>query len=566
MTSRPLRELGQGEFDVVIVGGGIFGICLAWEAASRGLSVALAERGDFSGATSANSFKMVHGGIRYLQHADLPRIRESCEERRSLLRAAPHLVRPLPILIPTYGHGTRGKAFLRAGLMLYELLTLDKNRGLRDPARRIPPPRIVSRGECLGLFPALESPGLTGGAVFHDGQMYNPTRLALSFLRSAIEAGARAANYLEVTGFVVHQGRVLGVKARDVFTGADLEIRARLVINAAGPWAEALLEQLPIALPRRRSVFSRDACFVVTRRLTPDCALAVPGATSDPDALLSRGKRHLFLVPWRRYTLVGVWHVVHQGPPGRFTVSPDEIRSFIREINAACPALGLKPEDVSRWNAGLVLFGQNEPAARDLRYAHRSTVIDHEADHGIAGLLTVIGVRYTTARGVACRVIDRVFTKMGRRPPPSRTDSTPVFGGDFDSFDRLELEARGGEASRMSEDVRTALLRNYGARYRDVLRYLKDEPALGEPIGSFTTLRAEVPHAIHHEMAVTLGDVVFRRTDLATGEYPGDENVSACARLMARELGWDEARIEREIRSVRETFPDLARTIQTESG
>jgi glycerol-3-phosphate dehydrogenase len=402
--------------------------------------------------------------------------------------------------------------------------------------------------------------------VFYDAQIYNPTRLALSFLRSALEAGAQAANYLETTHFLVRHGRVLGVRARDVVSGDDVEVRGRLVINAAGPWAESLLATLPGALPRERSVFSRDACLIVGRRLTPDCALALPGTTSDPDALLSRGTRHLFVVPWRRYTLVGVWHVVHRGAPDDFTVKPEEIAGFVREINGICPGLQFGVGDVSKWNAGLVLFGRNEPGARDLRYGHRSRIIDHAAAHGLHGLLTVIGVRYTTARGVARRVIDQAFRRMGKTPPPSRTESAPIFGGDFETFEHLESEARSGAASELPPDARTALLHNYGSRYGDVLQYAIGDPSLAQPLRPFTTLRAEVLHAVHREMALTLEDVVSRRTDLATGEYPGDGNLRICARLMARELQWNEERIEGEIQSVRASFHDLGAGVRSGNG
>src|SRR3972149_7864196 len=182
MMKRNVATLADKEYDLVIVGGGIFGVCAAWDATLRGLSVALVERGVFAHATSASCFKIVHGGLRYLQHADLHRIRESSRERNSLLRIAPHLVRPLPVVVPTYGQGLRGKGLLRAGLLAYDLITFDRNRGITDPQRRIPRGYAISREECLGLFPGLESKGLTGGVGFHDGQMYSPARLALSSL------------------------------------------------------------------------------------------------------------------------------------------------------------------------------------------------------------------------------------------------------------------------------------------------------------------------------------------------------------------------------------------------
>ncbi len=193
---RDTLALTNYEYDLIIVGGGFFGVCAAWEAASRGFSVALIEKGDFCQATSANHYKFVHGGIRYLQHADLSRVRESCRERSVLLRIAPHLVRPIPIVIPTYGHGTKGKVFLRAGFAIYDLLTSDRNIGLSDPGQQVPNGKFISRKEVLERFPGLSRQGLTGGAILHEGQYYNPPRLAISFLQSAVEAGAVAVCHI----------------------------------------------------------------------------------------------------------------------------------------------------------------------------------------------------------------------------------------------------------------------------------------------------------------------------------------------------------------------------------
>ena len=213
-----IRDAAKAEresCDVLIVGGGIFGACAAYEAASRGLRVVLVERDDFASATTANSYKIAHGGIRYLQHGDFKRVRESSRERSALLRTAPHLVQPLPVLIPTYGWRMKGKTILKAGFKAYELLTADRNRGISDPAGRIPPARSLSREETLNHFPELPQDGLTGSLVFCDGQMYSPPRIALAYLRSAAEAGAVLLNYAEVTGLDVEEGRVRGVVVRD---------------------------------------------------------------------------------------------------------------------------------------------------------------------------------------------------------------------------------------------------------------------------------------------------------------------------------------------------------------
>ena len=299
---RDLDQIRDQTFDLVVIGGGIFGACAACDAAQRGLSVALVERGDFGGATSANSLKMVHGGIRYVQHLDIARVRHSAAERRTMLRVAPHLVHPLPIVIPTYGHGMKGKAALRIGMGLFDLMTLDANRGIEDAERKIPWCGSLGRTRTLEMYPGLPPDGLTGAALFSDAQMYNPCRLVLAFLQNAIEAGAVAVNHAEVTAFLRDGHAINGVAVRDGLTGEEFPVNARMVLNAAGPYAEKLLADASVDLKLSRKItYSRDTAFVVKRRLNhPGNAIALQGTTSDPDARLGRGERHMFVAPWRR--------------------------------------------------------------------------------------------------------------------------------------------------------------------------------------------------------------------------------------------------------------------------
>ena len=237
---RNIENLAEQQFDLVIIGAGIFGACAAWEATRQNLKVAVIDKQDFSHATSAHHFKMIHGGMRYLQHLDFPRLFESSHERSALIRIAPHLAYPLPILMPTYGHGMKGKEILRLGFKAYELLTMRRNKGIKDPSRRLPPSRFLSPEEVVELYPTIEKDGLTGGVLFCDGQMYNPPRIALSFLRSAEIAVAGTLGTEEILNQVPELSQRKTNLALEVIDADNEHVRlyvtSSLAVKYEGEW------------------------------------------------------------------------------------------------------------------------------------------------------------------------------------------------------------------------------------------------------------------------------------------------------------------------------------------
>ncbi len=535
---RDTVALTEREFDVAIIGGGAFGAAAAWDATLRGLSTVLIERNDFGGGASAECFKIVHGGIRYLQHADVRRLRSSCRERSALLRIAPHLVAPLPIVIPTYGHGRKGKAFLGTGMRVYDILTLGRNDGIVDGTRQISATRFLGRAELLGLFPDLDHPSLTGGAIFEDGQMYNPPRLVLAFVKSAVNAGAMACNYVEAVDFLWEGERVRGVRARDRLAGNEFDVRARLVLNAAGPGAEYLLERSPRFGRWRRGHFSRDACFVIDRPPRSQYALAIQGYSRDRDALLAREARHMFIVPWREFTLVGVWHKLFADHPDSAAVEESELEAWIREIDTCYPALGLKRDDVLYTNCGLVPFGDGSVGAHELSFGKESRFIDHWHSHGVQGLVTLIGIRYTTARRDAGKALDLLLEQMPATPGPADTERTPLAGGAIDDFEALQSQAQRSRPRSITADTLDGLLRNHGTEYRAVLDIASARASESAVLPASNTLVAEVTHAVRSEMAVRLDDIVLRRTNLGSAHHPGRAALEAAATRMQEMLGW----------------------------
>jgi len=541
-----LTDLASRTFDVIVIGGGASGAAVARESALRGLSTALVEKGDFGEGASAHCLKMVHGGIRYLQHLDIARLRRSCQERAALLRLAPHLVSPLAIAVPTYGWGRRGKPFLAAGMTVYDLLSADCRRQNPDPARRIASTRLLSPGEVLEQFPLIERGGLTGAAVFEDGQMHSATRLVWAFVDAARQAGASVANYLAAESLLRRGDRVEGVTVRDRLSGDSFDVRARVVINASGPWAEGLLESGGIEPARYRGTYSRDTCFVVDRRFSSPLALAVQGMGRDSDTVVGRGARHMFLAPWRDKTLVGVWHRVVERQPDGVDLSRGQLESFIDEINAVLPPLQLTLRDVRMAGFGLVPFGEAQQGGATLSFGHESKVIDHAVRDGVRGLVTVISVRYTVARQDASTAIDLAASQAGLKSNDFDSTTVPLPGGDIEDFNALLAAAQRSAPDGLGKSGIESLVRNHGTRYRQVLDLAASQPALARLIDGTDVSLAEVAHVCRAEMVTSVADVIFRRTQIATGEAPSAAAIEQVAQVLRDELGATDMDLERD--------------------
>jgi glycerol-3-phosphate dehydrogenase len=556
---RNLATLADTEFDVLIIGGGIYGVWTAWDAAQRGLSVALIEKGDFGSATSSNSLKIMHGGLRYLQHADFKRMRESIRERGILMRVAPHLVHPLPCLMPTYGHAMKGREALWMAMTMNDLISFDRNAQLDDPQKHLPPGRIMATEEVQRLVPGVETENLTGGALWYDCQAYNTERLIFSILHSAANAGAELANYVEAAGFIKKKDRIAGVCAKDVLTGDQFDIRAKVTINNSGPWVDRVLNLVNGGYPKRKFLPSKTMNLVVKRQLIPEYAVGVSSKFEfkDKDALISKGSRALFIVPWRNHSLVGTTHLPFEGDASNFKITEEDVYTFMNELNAAYPAAALKREDVSFFYGGLLpMAPSNGPAKRsDVRLVKHYTLCDHQQEDGLEGLVTVVGVKYTTARDVAEKTIDLIFKKLGHQPPRCRTHETPVHGGNIRRFEEFVKQETSRRLHGLSLEIVKPLVYNYGSAYHEVLKYLDVEASAAQAITPESeTLKAEVLYGIREEMAQKLVDVIRRRTELGSAGYPGDEAVQNCAAIMAAERSWDAAKSQNEIRDVKAIY------------
>jgi len=550
---RDCSALAESHFDLAIIGGGINGLAAAWDASLRGLSVALVDKGDFGAATSAGSLKLIHGGLRFLQQLDLRSLRESVLERKNLLYLAPHLVHTIPFLIPTYGHGMRGRQLLSIGMKLFETMSIDHNT-LSDPSKHIQDHESLSRSQTLGLFPGLKSDRLTGAVVYRDGQMFNSDRLTLSFALSAAQAGARLANYCEAVGFQRKDGAVETVQSKDLLTGSEFEIRARFFLNMTGPWAEITRGYLADPSPNRTMRRSKGI-QILTRSLTGDMALGVYSRHKDETAILNRGSRLYFITPWKGYSLVGTTDELFEGDPDEFRIAEEDIVGFIEEINDAFSSAKLRREDVLFAFGGLRPVTERDVDRQGPRLAKVAEIQDHAQDPSpVQNFVTVVGAKYTTCRSLARQVLDVVCDRLNKGGP-CRTDQRRLWGGEIEEFESFLRQDLAGAARDLGPEIALHLGRNYGSQFGSILDLLAENPAWAGPVADGRpVLFAEVVRAVREEMAVKLADVILRRTELGSLGFPGEECLKRCGEWMALELNWDSARLEREMDEARTAF------------
>jgi glycerol-3-phosphate dehydrogenase len=537
MRPRDLARLSAATHDVLVIGGGIYGLAIAYEAASRGLKTALVDAGDIGSAASFNHQKTVHGGLRSLQSGSLRAARQSILERRALARIAPWLLRSQPFIIGTYRSLLRSRLALRAAFKLERWLARDANDGV-EPELHLPPPRLLSKAAALRFFPGIKQDKLTGAAQWYDYQMVEADRLTLAFAAAADRAGADVCNYVEAQTPLRSGANVSGMNLRDVLTGAAIAVNARVVVNAAGARAGTIMSALGVTRP----LPLLKAMNLVTSKPAGDIALV--GA--------STGGRALTLVPWRGRALVGTAQSSTLVQPGDTAVTAAEVETFIRDVNHAFPALRLAAEDVTLVHRGIVPAAEGRKGSPELRPA--PAIYDH-ANEGAPGAFTVIGVKYTTARRLAERTVDQIARKLGKRIAPSRTATTVLPGAGIADHEALAIET----AREVDLDLPIAGIRHLIARYADrtagIIRLMHQRPELRDPLTPTSpAVGAEVVHAIHHEMAVRLSDIVIRRTGIGAGERPDDATLRACAEIAARELQWSEPRTAEEIAAVQEFY------------
>ena len=494
----------QDDHDLIVVGAGVNGAAIARDAALRGLRVCLVEADDIASGTSAWSSRLVHGGIRYLEHGEVRLVRESLREREVLLRTAPHLVAPYPLLIPFYAHNQRAPMTLRAGMVAYDLLSADKT----TPWHRLVGRRGVRR------WPGLATDGWQGGALYHDAQATYAERLAVENVLAALESGAEVRTHTEVVGLLRNDERITGVRARTA-DGAEVVLRAPVVVNAGGPSVDAVLRAGGI---ERRLIGGTKGSHLVV-----DPFPGAPATGVHHEA--QRDHRASLVLPWAGRYLIGSTDLYHEGDPTTVTCSDDEVDYLLGETDRLIPGAGLGPDDVLYSYSGVRPLPHTPAAGSEADVSRDHQFVDHGPAH--AGLVSVVGGKLTTHRALAEQAVDLVGRRLGVRRR-CVTRHVPLPGArcaDWPAFAR-DLRARSPYSARTTEH----LLAVYGVRAADVLALAAGDRRLAEVLpGEDEPLAAEVVHAVTRERAVTLTDVLHRRTMVGLDRSVGLDTAAAAA-------------------------------------
>ena len=529
------------EYDLIIIGGGITGAAVAYDAASRGLSVALLEKDDFGSKTSSATSKLIHGGLRYLANFELGLVRESLRERRILENIAPNFVYPIPNMIITDKKFIKSAKFaIKVGMILYDILSFDK-KFTWDKSKKLPLHRSMSRAETIKEEPLLEKSDLTGSLVYYDCASIFPERLTLAFVKSALYSGAEAANYMEVTGFTFNGNIITGVTAKDKIRNKKITVSGRLVVNCAGPWADRVLN-LTGKNPHEEALRRSEGIHIITKKLTNKHLVTA----------MTPSGRHIFIIPWRGYSLIGTTDKEYLGSPDDWKVTLESINALIDEVNASfSDKIKVSYDDVIYSYGGLRPLVENQ--TEDVYESSRKyEIFDNSAD-GIEGLLTVEGGKYTTSRNLALHVVDAACKKLKIKAVKSETDKNYLAGCEIE-----DIEAYIEYCSKLLETFDSKqvdyLARIYGTELTALMETAAKDKKLTEKLNADGEILAQVVYAINEEMAFSLNDILFRRTGIGTLGHPGKDVLKKVADTAAKILGWDASRKKAEIASAENIF------------
>ncbi len=545
---RDFQTIQNQTYDLIIIGGGINGAGIARDAALRGLKTILIEKEDFGSGTTSVPTRLVHGGLRYLEYFEFALVRESLREREVLLHIAPHLVKPLMLTIPIYDRGSRPYWQIQAGMILYDVFSFDKT---------LLPHRMLPKQQFKQLFRQINADGLNGGAQYYDAQVAYAERLCLENAIAAQMAGATVLNYVAVTQLERQGNQIAGIVCQDCLTDKMFTIQGSkqaIVVNTAGPWVDRVCHSgvrndSPAPIGKTQKIGGTKGSHLMVDPFpgAPETALYVEA---------KQDGRPFFIVPWLDMYLIGTTDIHFQGDLDRCKASNEEIDYLLAETNDIIPTAQLTRQDVKFTYSGVRPL-PNQDGKKPGSITRKHILYDH-SDEGAVNLISLIGGKLTTYRHVGEEMVDAVYQKQGRLPPPCMTEEKPLPGAIVPNDPRIQQAVRdyGTLGSPNSPTLPAATIPSlfslYGARTLEILALVDRYPELAAPIApGVLDIKAQIVYAVRSEFAQSLIDIIHRRTTLSMHHRYGLPLLKAVGEVLIEFCGWDATRCDRNVEQYR---------------
>jgi len=506
---RNLEKIKSNKFDILVVGGGIHGALLVWEAARHGFKCCLIEKSDFGSQTSANSLKVLHGGFRYIQHANIKRMRESIYSRKVFLQMAPHLIQNVPFIFPTSGVGVKSRIALSIALFLNDIIALDRNKNILEESS-IQKGKTIDKNKLNEIVPGLQNKKVNGGAVWYESVALNTERLLLDFLHDADELGAQLANYVKAEELVVERNKVTKVKARDEITGEEFSINTKYVIDSVGPWLNRFLTH-DTNVEVLKSPLTKAVNVIVKKNFFDQYAVGIESAKEfeDKEAIVNKGKRLFFLVPVGEYTMIGTTYKVYDDDPDTLKITDFDIQDILDEVNESYRDLNIEMADVVRSHVGILPMADEIFDNKfNVQPEKHSLVYDH-ASESIHNLISIKSVKYTTAPSIAKQTINLLKTKF-----PNSSSNSEIASNNIKNYKSKKKEFFKNN-SQFDSNLVKRLWNHYGLRAQKVLSIIDSNDEMRESLFEDGNIyMGELIYYYNFEMGIKSEDFISRRMGL----------------------------------------------------
>lgn len=535
--NRIKNKIKNTKLDVIIIGGGITGATILWDATLRGLNCILFEKNDYASGTTQATSKLIHGGLRYLKNMEFSMVRESLLERRILANISPHSVRPMGFLLPVYNY-FKDRVVFGTGLTLYDILSYDRNKGIMEDLQ-VPSHRFLNVNETVLTEPNLLRDKLKGALLYYDYANINPERHTTEFILSAKKQGANAFNYAEVSS-ITKAEEGYNVKVKDKITNESIEVQAKVVVNSTGPWSDQIEEML--ISKKKQNIVRSKGIHIITRKIVNEKSVA----------LIKPDKTHMFIIPWRNKTIIGTTDTIFKDEPDKLKITKDDILKLIESTNQLYHSGKLTLQDVDFFYGGLrpLVGDSNEDSTYNL--SRKNEILQH-TEEGLPGFFTALGGKYTTSRGLSEKLVDEIVKVVPGNFKSCQTTSKTIQGGNFSNPVSLEQEMQKKFPDIRGEKIQI-LCRRYGTIAENILALSEKKYKIKELQLSEKYYPEEIEYICQNEDIFYLSDLYFRRSGIGTMGLPEESVNQNIAKIAASILDWKEDRIKEEIESVKERY------------